>query len=369
MDNNINYVSDYMRWVKIANRYAETVIGGSAFTTYPVEMMNAVEANYGFQGQAENTFSDFLSELQNSRTEFKTPGVVWRDKGEIKSNPKITDGYEQSGRINWDLIDRKKYGKSYYPWAVITKTGCPFNCIFCDTHVTFGNRFITRRPEVIISELEENQIKWKLNKRIYMFIDDIFNEPINWAKDLLEKIIQSNLKIGFCAIIEPTSFDRELIKLLKLAGCSMAVGLLVSGSDKILEINKKGFSQSDIAEFLSICIEEKFPFMPQFMLGSPGETQETINETFDFINKFKLPMIDIGIGVRIQKETELYKIAVDKNIISTESNLLYPHFYFEPSLSLDWLKRRVKVFKSKYKKSYSDWISMIWQSFKLSIQN
>ncbi|MBU3916918.1 cobalamin-dependent protein [bacterium] len=369
MQEPVSYIPLYKRWVETANQFAPTVIGGSAFSTYPEEMMVEIPATYGFQGQADQTFGDFIRELEAGSSTFNTPGVVWRVGDKLRQNKGLLNGYPNKGRLNWDLINIKPYTKSMMSMAVITKTGCPHKCAFCDTHVTFGASFVPRDPDEIVEELRENQKRWRLNKKLYMFIDDIVNEPSEWSKTLMEKIIQSDLRLGFGAIVEPTKFDRELISLLRKAGCIWGTGLLVSASDTVLALNNKSFTQGDIKVFLDLCEEEKLIFMPQFMVGSLGETENSINDTLDFIQRYKLIMVEFGLGVRIQKQTKLYDVALKEGIVSKDDNLLFPKFYWEPSLSLDWVKNRVKVFKKKKKIAYAKWASVMWESTKLSIRN
>jgi len=364
-----SYIPLYQKWVETANQYSKTIIGGSAFSTYPIEMMKEINAHYGFEGQGDQNFSIFLNELEEQKENFTTPGVLWRKGDEICRNKGIVKGYPMGGMLNWDLIDRKKYKSSYQSWAVITKTGCPHSCIICDTQVTFGNAFVPRDPDLIIEEISRNQKNWRLNQGIYMFIDDIFNEPIEWSKELCEKIIKSNLKIGFGVIVEPTIFDRELIGLMKQAGCIWATGLILSASDHVLELNKKSFTQAKIKEFIDLCEEEKLFFMPQFMLGIPGDSQEHIDESLKFINQYKLIWSDADIGARIQKQTELYEISIEKGIISKDDNLAYPKFYWEPGLSLEWAQKRLMQYKRERNISYKKWLYSLFDFTKIFLAN
>jgi radical SAM superfamily enzyme YgiQ (UPF0313 family) len=177
MEESISYVPMYKKWVKTANQFAPTIIGDSAFSTYPEQMMKEISATYGFQGQADLVFGDFLNELEAESSTFKTSGLMWREGDKLKQNKGLLNGYPNRSRLNWDLIDMKPYqkSKSLMSFSIITKTGCPYRCAFCDTHATFGDTFIPRDPDEIIEELRENQKRWRLNKKTYMFIDNIIN--------------------------------------------------------------------------------------------------------------------------------------------------------------------------------------------------
>ncbi|MCP4625024.1 MAG: radical SAM protein [bacterium] len=364
-----SYIHLYKRWVETARQYSPTVIGGSAFSTYPKEMMAEIPATYGFEGQGNRTFAEFLEEVENKNTSFNTPGVLWREGDKIKHNKGLLEGYPTDGHLNWDLIDPRPYKKSFMSWAVITKTGCPHGCTFCDSHVTFGDKFVTRDPDVIVEELRENQRRRRMNRFTYIFIDDILNEPIDWAKTLMEKIIRSDLRIGFGSNVEPTEFDRELIGLMRDAGCLWASGFVVSADDDVLAKNKKCFTQEQFGRFMDLCEQEKLVFMPHFMVGSPGETEQTLNNTLDFISRYKLVLTETIFGVRIQKGAPLYQTALKKGIIKPDDNLLFPKFYFEPSLSLEWAQDRINTFRKKHKSSVVKWNRVMWGAIKLYVRN
>ena len=366
-----SYVPDYQRWVDAANAAAPTVIGGSAFSTYPEEMMEAVPARYGICGDARATFSDFLGELAAGGRTFKTPGVYWRAGNKIRRNPGVIGGYPgATGNLNWDLVDRKKYrGREGMSNAIITKTGCRYNCLFCDTPATFGDRFIPRDPDAIIGQMRENQRRWKLNRSGYFFVDAAFNEPLEWAKELMDKIIRSGLRVSFSCVVEPTAFDRELFALMVRAGCLMATGLIVSAADPVLAANRKTFTKSDLVRFFDFLRAEKLPYMPQYMLGVPGETAATVTETVNFAASRRLVMTQIGLGARIQRGTGLYDIALKKGIIRRSDNLLYPKFYWEPEVPLQWAQSEAARFKKIKKIAYADWARFLWRSMRTRMLN
>lgn len=366
-----SYIPNYQRWVAMANAAAPTVIGGSAFSTYPAEMMEAVAAGYGMCGDAGSSFSDFIGELAAGKKSFKTPGVYWRDGKNIRHNPGLVRGYPgASGNLNWDLVNLKSYrGMEGMSNAIITKTGCHYDCLFCDTRVTFGDRFMPREPDAIIEQMRENQRRWKLNRYGYFFVDAIFNEPMDWTKELMDKIIRSKLRIAFSCVFEPTAFDRELIALMVRAGCVMATGLIVSAADPVLAANKKTFTKSDLVRFFDLLKREKLPFMPQYMLGVPGETKSTVTETVDFAASRRMVMTQIGLGARIQRATGLYNIALGKGMIKRDDNLLYPKFYWEPSVPLEWAKAEAARFKKQKKTAYLDWVRIMGRSMAAGIRN
>ena len=86
------------------------------------------------------------------------------------------------------MIDFKRYRKSYFNCCLITKTGCPHRCLFCDAGASFGSSWAPRPPEAILEDLNRDAKEYKFNRLDYFFIDALFNEPLDWAKNLLPQL-------------------------------------------------------------------------------------------------------------------------------------------------------------------------------------
>lgn len=368
----ISYIDTYKNLVDIAQEQAPTVLGGSAFSTFPGEMLTYVGATCGLAGHADKHFGLFLEEYEEKGPNgpFSVPGAVWREGDAVKQNPQDVDGFPnpEDGHICWKHIAYGTYlkkNKFNFSTAVITKTGCPYQCLFCDTPVTYGDRFVARPTEAVVEELKRNHQDYRLNRSIHMFVDALFNEPLDHAKILLEAIIRSELKIGFTVIFEPTSFDRELIRLMKRAGCVFATSLCGAANDPMLKSHRKTFTAEELHRAFMLMQEEKVPYMPQFLLGAPGETKETVEETLAFSKTLRPFYVEAAAGIRIPRQSPLYDIAIDEGDISPNDNLMFPHFYKPKEVSLEWLTDRVARFKKSQRYRYRDLFTMMWKLIKL----
>ena len=300
----------------MANEFAPTIIGGSAVMSMPEEIFERVGATYAMVGQGDRAFIEFLEEIEDGATTFKTPGLMWREEGHICRNPGILDGYPDGGAMDWSVIDFKRYRKSYMSCCVITKTGCPYNCLFCDVKASFGSSWVPREPEVILEDLRRDARDYKFNRFDYFFIDALFNEPLSWAKDLLEAIIESELKLSFSAVIEPTAtIDSEFARLLRRAGCSMVTSLLGSVEEGMLESMRRPFTVESVNRAFSIFDEERIYYMPQFLLGGPGETRETVLVNLSHLKRWKPLMVQAGYGIRILPKAGIRDIALKEGVI------------------------------------------------------
>ncbi len=164
------FVPDYVRWVKIANRFAPTIIGGSAVMSMPEEIFERLSSTYAMVGQGDKAFPMFLEELPKRSSGFKTPGLMWWENDSIRCNEGLLNGYNDGGTIDWSVIDLKRYKKSFFNGCVITKTGCPHRCLFCDAGASFGKSWVPRDPVIILEDLRRDAKEYRLNRLDYFFI-------------------------------------------------------------------------------------------------------------------------------------------------------------------------------------------------------
>lgn len=367
----LDFVPDYERWVALAEETAPTIIGGSAVMSMPEELFDRVGATYAMVGQGDIAFPRFLGELESGATEFRAPGLMWREKGRIRSNPGLLDGYPGRGTIDWSVIDFKRYRKMYMNCCVITKTGCPHKCLFCDTGASFGTSYAPREPEAILEDLRRDAREYNFNRLDYFFIDDLLNEPLPWAKSLLEAIIRSGIKIIFTAIIEPTpGIDREFARLLRRAGCGMVTTLVGSMDEGMLDRMRRPFTAESANSAIDIFEQERIPYMPQFMLGGPGETRETVLANFPHLKRWKPIMVDVSYGIRIMPRAGIMDVALDEGVITRDTDLLKPTFYMTEALKddLQWLNRQVKRMKRFRFGALTQWADYMIRSTAVKFQ-
>ncbi len=365
-----DFIPDYVRWVNIANRRAPTIIGGSAVMSMPEEMFEHVGATYGMVGQGDKALPMFLEELKNRTSDFQTPGVMWRDNGNVRCNNGLLNGYSDGGTIDWSVIDFKRYRKSYFNCCVITKTGCPHRCLFCDAGASFGTTWAPRKPEAILEDLRRDAREYKFNRLDYFFIDALFNEPLSWSKSLLETIIRSELKICFSVVIEPTTIDREFARLLRRAGCLMVTTLLNSMDDEILVKMRRPFTVESVNRTFELFEEERINYMPQFLMGGPGETRETITKNRSHLKRWKPLLVDAGYGLRILPKAGLRDVAIKDGVIEESTDLLKPTFYLSEELKNDreWLGKQVKELKRFRIGSLTQWADWMMRSIAIRFQ-
>jgi radical SAM superfamily enzyme YgiQ (UPF0313 family) len=171
-------------------------------------------------------------------------------------------------------------------------------------------------------------------------VDNTFNLPLSYAKDLCGRVIDSGLDLDWWAIVYPKWVDLELVQLMAKAGCTQISLGFESGSEPILRMLNKRFNRTDvqiISEMFADVGIKRFGFL---LLGGPGETRDTVEESLAFAESLHLDYLKITVGIRIYPHTPLAARAVAEGVVRADDDLLSPRFYLAGSLR-DWLPERV----------------------------
>jgi radical SAM superfamily enzyme YgiQ (UPF0313 family) len=176
----------------------------------------------------------------------------------------------------------------------------------------------------------------------FYFVDNIFNIPEDYAKEICRKIIESGIAISWRCIIYPGKVDEGLLHLMVKAGC-MEVSLgFESGCERILRKMNKRYSLDEVRRTSDMLKDSGIRQMGFLLLGGPGETRKSVQESLVFADSLNLDSLKITIGIRIYPYTALAKTATDEGLILPGDNLLLPRFYVVSSLK-DWLYDTIRL--------------------------
>jgi len=181
--------------------------------------------------------------------------------------------------------------------------------------------------------------------RHFNFVDNTFNLPPYYAKDLCRRMIEKRLDLDFWCIIYPKWIDRELVQLMAQAGCREVSLGFESGSDRILGSLNKRFRAVEVRTVAEMFAEAGIYRRGFLLLGGPGETKENVEESLAFADSLHLDALKITVGLRIYPETPLAATALAEGVIAPDEDLLWPRFYLAPPLT-DWLPGRIAAYKT-----------------------
>lgn len=335
-------VRDIIDAVRTATQ-APFLLGGTAFSTFPARMLEYMGAEYGIAGDDLGNVTRFARSLERGAADLATPGLVYRDApGRIVANPHAITGYRHVMPSYHDFIERKRYRRTHWDAAVITRSGCPERCVYCDTYVTFGRDFVLRDPDDVVEELLA--LKRGKGAHAVWFVDAGFNRPLDHAKNILHAIIRRGAQLRYYAVFDPGQADDEFFALFRRAGGVMITMFAESLSDPVLAELGKSFTVAEVLRDAAALRRHGIGFMFMPVLGAPGETPATVRETFARMPALGALFAAVSIGWRIQPGTELRERAVREGVIREDDNCWEPTFYLSPETPLPWLKRQRRSF-------------------------
>lgn len=222
-------------------------------------------------------------------------GLVYRDGKEIKDNGLRTD------LVELDSLPFPAYHKLdgfpqgfeaalfNYPKAptatIISSRGCPYQCSYCDRSV-YRRSFRFNSADYLYEHMA--YLKKQFGIRHVFFYDDLFTfnrERIEKFCGLLRK---KPLEMTFNCAVRVGHADDELLKMLKASGCWMVSLGIESGAPEILARHKTKINFSEMKDTVKRIQKAGLRAKGLFMMGLPGETEETIKVTTDFINGLEL---------------------------------------------------------------------------------
>lgn len=314
------------------------ILGGAGYSIFPESTLNYLKADMGIQGEGELSFPILLDRLERGEDLSGTPGLYLPGSGlqGKRDFEKNLDGFSLPNATHLPLIvpDKEEF------WIPLqTRRGCPMDCSYCSTATIEGRSIRKRRPDLIVEEIKSYV---GAGFRFFYFVDNTFNIPENYAKEICQKIIESELRISWRCIIYPKNIDKELIRLMAKAGCREVSLGFESGCERILRKMNKRYTPDQVRQTSAIFKDYGIKQMGFLLLGGPGETRESVQESLDFADSLDLDSLKITIGIRIYPYTALAETAADEGLIPPGDNLLFPMFYIVYDLK-DWLYDTVRL--------------------------
>ena len=315
--------SETARRIKEQKPATVTVLTGPHVTILPEESLRASDGAVDIVCRGELDYA--IKELCEGKDWGKVAGISFLKDGKIVHTPdrppiEDLDALPFASQIYQRDLPIAEYVIPHFlhPYiSIYTSRGCPSKCIYCLWPQTYsGQKMRTRSPQNVYEEvlwIKENMPEI----REISFDDDTFSADRKHARAVAELI--KPLGISW-TINARANCDYETLKIMREAGLRHVVVGYETGDEQILKNIKKGVTREQAIQFTSDCKKLGISIHGAFIMGLPGETRETIQETIKYAKMLDLDSIQVSLASPYPG-TEFYELCKKEGWISSDSFL------------------------------------------------
>jgi len=346
-----------VKLIKNIDPEIKIVLGGPHAHIYPKETISIKGVDFCILGEGEKPFKDLLDNLENKKNPYHAKGVVFKDGSKIINTDPGTpiqelDSLPFPARRLTPFKKYKSILATRFPvTTMFTSRGCPYNCLFCD-RPHLGKSFRARSPKNVVDEMEECQ---KMGIKEIFIYDDTFGVDKQRVLDICDEIIKRNLDITWDIRTRVNTVDENILMSLKRAGCQRIHYGVEAGTQKILNVLRKGITLEMAEKAFRLSRKVGIQTLGYFMIGSPTETKKDISQTIKFMKKLNPDYAHITITTPYPA-TDLYRMGLEQKVLpydywkrfAENPTLDFKPYFWEKELSkkelFSLLKRAYRYF-------------------------
>jgi len=273
------------RLVKKLNSECQVILGGPHASILTEDTLKEPSIDIVVRGEGDITVAELMECLEKNGNLYDVKGISFKRGGKIFHNEyrSFINDLDSLPFPAWHLFNMDRYlakmdGRKVAP--VLSSRGCPFKCIFCYRGPAAGKTFRARSPEKIIEEIEYLHREYGIGN--VLFVDDIFTINQNRAERICDLIIERGPGISWRCQTRADCLNIELLRKMKKANCiDISMGV-ESGNEKILEATGKRITKEKLRDAFRMIREIGISTSASFIIGLPGDTKETVQETINF---------------------------------------------------------------------------------------
>ena len=334
--------------------------------------------DFGVVGEGENTLL-FLMQQDLQGSEVSGPleqhGLLYRQNEQVV----FTGFLPRQEALDLDALPYPAYEKlagfpdAYnlpifnYPkgpgTTIVSSRGCPYTCSYCDRTV-FKSSFRYNSPEYMLKMMLH--LKERYGIRHINFYDDLFTLHKKRVIGFCNLMIERKPGVTFNCAVRAEHIDLDLLKLMKKAGCWMISLGIETGDPELLKLHRSNSDLEMIRSKVKLIKQAGIRTKGLFIMGLPGETEESIDRTFNYA--LELPLDDLNLA----KYTPFpgapsYEGVREHGTFNEDWELMNcVNFVFIPNgLTKERMEVRYKEFYYRHHSRFHilfDYFTMLWRS-------
>jgi len=332
------------------------ILGGPHATFMDTQVLSEKpDVDIVVRGEGEVTILDLLETLFNSGHLQDVSGISFRKNGQIIRSPsrpyiKNLDELPRPAYQYFKLDRYKSFGNSVLP--ILTSRGCPFQCSYCVSSRMIGKDFRARNPTLVVDELE--WLRDTYDAAAVSFYDDAFTYDEQRAIRLCEEIKNRKIGLPWDCQTRVDRISRKVLVKMKEAGCQLVSFGAESGCQTILDSVNKQTTIELNEKAVKMAKKTGLSVAMSVIIGYPGETADTLHQTFDFIRRTKPDYVYLCLatpypGTDLRKRLEDLGWAMSSEWSHYD---MQAQVFENPMVTVDLVKTRREFYNHFYSWSY-----------------
>src|SRR5881296_1502493 len=273
------------RLIKETSPTVHVTIGGSIFTRLVdnlrrcASLFDLTDDFIVFEG--ETALLELINQLDGKRDFSKVPNLIYRQSGKITVNqPFYSENINDLPAPNYDGFPLRRYLAPETVLPVQFSRGCYYkDCAFCALTLDHQN-FRQRAPEKVVDDLKGLMARYQTP--FFFFTDECF--ALSPTRRLCSQLVEAGVNAQWtCEMRFEKNLTRDLLKLMRDAGCLKIVFGLESYNQRVMDFMKKGIQREHVNRIVDDCLDLDIAVHCYILIGFPTETEAEAMETANFI--------------------------------------------------------------------------------------
>lgn len=340
------------KFSKEINNKIIVIVGGPHPTMAGSRIFECPDIDIIVKGEGEDTIVELLKAIERQDQLDNIRGVSYRKDGRIIENAprefiedldSLCFPHENAPEV---LKDYQQYPKAAFK-NIFAIRGCPYQCLFCGSHKIWSRQPRFRSPENIVKEAKG---LLEMGLKLVNFDDDTFGVNKKYINELCNAFIEHCPGLKWSCELPARLVDKEIMSLMKKAGCySILIGV-ESGNNSILKAMRKNTTVQELLKACALIERYGIKLQASFMVGFPYETEETLNDTIRVMKKIKCETLIYSI-FNPYPGTEIFEFCKDNKLIADDYDVsLHNHQSPASCFCINIAPERFRILVSKVEK-------------------
>jgi radical SAM superfamily enzyme YgiQ (UPF0313 family) len=325
------------------------ILGGPAATVDAELVRRIVQPDHVVLGEGEDSLPQLLARLESGEL---VPPIVGADLA-AHTPFRVSDTARLPAPRLYEWVENlRPYLRGDAGYPLQTKRGCPLQCTYCTYARIEGRRYRFLDPQAVADEVEGAMAS---GVRDFEFVDSTFNLPPGHALAILDALTARGLAANYVGTgLNPAKLPDKLLATMRAVGFRSVILTAESASDTMLASYRKDYRRERLYEAADLLARHDITALWVFLLGGPGETPETVEETLSFIEeRVASPhAVYITSGIRVYPGSPIAEDAEAglfvKEDLRRRVELPELDFFYSHATPPQWLEGRLREFQRRH---------------------